>query len=80
MTNKGGLHLRCYGLLGETFYKNNNYNYYRIFWNTDTCALYSQPVDLQSFTVIFNSTLLFHNVKLFFTVKYCTNDINGNIL
>ena len=32
-------------------------------------TLYSQPVDLQSFTVLFNSTFLFHNVIIFFTVK-----------
>ena len=43
-------------------------------------ALYSQPVDLQSFTVFFNSTLLFHNVILIFMVKHCTNNVNGNIL
>ena len=52
-------------------------------WPAFKITLYSQPVDLQSFTMFFNSTLLFHNyinVILLFTVKYCTNGVNGNIL
>ena len=35
------------------------------------------------FTVIYcvlNSTLLFYNVVLYFTIKYCTNNVDGNIL